>query len=87
MRCLMVLQMKKKELLKWYDKRTGDELGNKKIDAVKSIFDKTNAGEACMKLVNDYTIKAFKKLSNLEISAEVKNIFKNFGENLMKREY
>ena len=77
----------KKELLKWYDKRTGDELGNKKIDAVKSIFDKTNAGEACMKLVNDYTMKAFKILSNLEINPEAKNIFKNFGENLMKREF
>ena len=77
----------KKELLKWYDKRTGNELGNKKIDIVKSIFDKTNAGEACMKLVNDYTIKAFKTLSNLKISPEAKNIFKNFGENLMKREF
>ena len=77
----------KKELLKWYDKRKGNALDNEKIDAVKSIFDKTNAGEACMKLVNDYTIKAFKKLSNLEISPEAKNIFKNFGENLMKREF
>ena len=77
----------KKELLKWYDKRTGNALDNEKIDAVKSIFDKTNAGEACMKLVNDYTIKAFKILSNLEISPEAKNIFKNFGENLMKREF
>ncbi|PWH11053.1 polyprenyl synthetase [Bacteroidetes bacterium SCGC AAA795-G10] len=77
----------KKELLKWYDKRTGNELGNKKIDIVKSIFDKINAGEACMKLVNDYTIKAFKRLSNLKISPEAKNIFKNFGENLMKREF
>ena len=77
----------KKELLKWYDKRIGNALDNEKIDAVKSIFDKTNAGEACMKLVNDYTIKAFKILSNLEISPEAKNIFKNFGENLMKREF
>ena len=77
----------KKELLKWYDKRTINEIGNKKIDVVKSIFDKTNAGEACMKLVNDYTMKAFKILSNLEISPEAKNIFKNFGENLMKREF
>ena len=77
----------KKELLKWYDKRKGNALDNEKIDAVKSIFDKTNAGEACMKLVNDYTIKAFKILSNLEISPEAKNIFKNFGENLMKREF
>lgn len=77
----------KKELLKWYDKRKGNALDNEKIDAVKSIFDKTNAGEACMKLVNDYTIKAFKILSNLEISPEAKNIFKNFGENLMRREF
>ena len=77
----------KKELLKWYDKRTGNELGNKKIDIVKSIFDKTNAGEACKKLVNDYTIKAFKTLSNLKISPEAKTLFKNFGENLMKREF
>ena len=77
----------KKELLKWYDKKISNELGNKKIDMVKSIFDKTNAGEACMKLINDYTIKAFKKLSNLEISPEAKTLFKNFGENLMKREF
>ena len=77
----------KKELLKWYDKRIGNALDNEKIDAVKSIFDKTNAGEACMKLVNDYTIKAFKTLSNLEISPEAKTLFKNFGENLMKREF
>ena len=77
----------KKELLKWYDKGIGNALDNEKIDAVKSIFDKTNAGEACMKLVNDYTIKAFKTLSNLEISPEAKTLFKNFGENLMKREF
>ena len=77
----------KKELSKWYDKRIGNALGNEKIDAVKSIFDKTNAGEACVKLVNDYTIKAFKTLSNLEISPEAKTLFKNFGENLMKREF
>ncbi len=77
----------KKELLKWYDKRIGNALGNEKIDAVMSIFDRTNAGEACVKLVNDYTIKAFKTLSNLEISPEAKTLFKNFGENLMKREF
>ena len=71
----------KKELLKCYDKRTGNELVNKKTDIVKSIFDKTNAGEACMKLVNDYTTKAFKTLSNLKSVSEAKNIFKNFGEN------
>ena len=77
----------KKELLKWYGKRTGNELGNKKIDLVKSIFDKTNTGEACRELVNDYTIKAFKKLSHLNISQDAKNIFKNFGNNLMKRKF
>ena len=77
----------KKELLKWYDKRTVNEIGNKKIDVVKSIFDKTNAREACMKLVNDYTIKAFNKLSHLGISQEAKTLFKNFGNNLMKREF
>lgn len=77
----------KKELLKWYDKKTGKEIGNKKIDIVKSIFDKTNAGEACIKLVNDYTIKAFNKLSHLGISQEAKTLFKNFGNNLMKREF
>ena len=77
----------KKELLKWYDKKTGNEISNKKIDRVKSIFDKTNAGEACIKLVNDYTIKAFNKLSYLGISQEAKTLFKNFGNNLMKREF
>ena len=77
----------KKELLKWYDKRTVNEIGNKKIDVVKSIFDKTNAREACMKLIKDYTIKAFNKLSHLGISQEAKNLFKNFGNNLMKREF
>ena len=77
----------KKELLKWYGKRTVNEIGNKKIDVVKSIFDKTNAREACMKLVNDYTIKAFNKLSHLGISQEAKTLFKNFGNNLMKREF
>ena len=77
----------KKELLKWYDKRTVNEIGNKKIDVVKSIFDKTNAREACMKLIKDYTIKAFNKLSHLGISQEAKTLFKNFGNNLMKREF
>ena len=77
----------KKELLKWYGKKTVNEIGNKKIDVVKSIFDKTNAREACMKLVNDYTIKAFNKLSHLGISQEAKTLFKNFGNNLMKREF
>ena len=77
----------KKELLKWYGKRTVNEIGNKKIDVVKSIFDKTNAREACMKLIKDYTIKAFNKLSHLGISQEAKTLFKNFGNNLMKREF
>ncbi|MEC7415172.1 MAG: polyprenyl synthetase family protein [Bacteroidota bacterium] len=77
----------KKELLKWYGKKTVNEIGNKKIDVVKSIFDKTNAREACMRLIKDYTIKAFNKLSHLGISQEAKNLFKNFGNYLMKREF
>ena len=76
-----------KKIIKMVCKRTVNEIGNKKIDAVKSIFDKTNAREACMKLVNDYTIKAFNKLSHLGISQEAKTLFKNFGNNLMKREF
>mgnify|MGYP003318630010 CR=1 FL=1 len=60
---------------------------SKKINAVKSLFDKTGASDASKALVIKYTQAAFEKLDILDTSDNNKIIFKTFGTNLMERKF
>jgi geranylgeranyl diphosphate synthase type II len=56
-----------------------------KIAAVKEIFNATGASKATQKTIEEYTLKAFEILEQMNISEDKKAVLKAFGENLMKR--
>ena len=56
-----------------------------KINAVRSIFEKTKADQATKTAIADYTAKAFDVLDDMDIDPENKELLRQFGENLMNR--
>ena len=56
-----------------------------KVNTVKQIFLSTGSAEATKMEIEIYTIKAFSVLSSLNISEDKKDLLKEFGEDLMKR--
>ena len=56
-----------------------------KVNAVRSIFEKTKADEATRVAIADYTAKAFQVLDNIELENDKKDLLQKFGENLMNR--
>ena len=74
----------KKELIQWYDTTVKN---NQKVIAVKGIFKSSGASIASQKLVTSYTEDAFKKLENLTISQQGKELLIEFGQNLMNRKF
>ncbi|MEP5433413.1 MAG: polyprenyl synthetase family protein, partial [Flavobacteriaceae bacterium] len=56
-----------------------------KINAVRSIFEKTKADQATKTAIADYTAKAFEVLDDMDINPENKELLRQFGENLMNR--
>jgi geranylgeranyl diphosphate synthase, type II len=56
-----------------------------KVNSVKEIFNSTGSSVATQKAIQDYTNKALDTLDKMNISADKKNILKNFGQNLMNR--
>ena len=74
----------KKELIQWYDTTVKN---NQKVIAVKGIFKSSGASIASQKLVTSYTEDAFKKLENLTISKQGKELLIEFGQNLMNRKF
>lgn len=56
-----------------------------KINAVRSIFEKTKADQATKSAIADYTAKAFDVLEGIDIEQENKDLLRQFGENLMNR--
>ncbi len=56
-----------------------------KIKAVKEIFNSTGASDATQKAIQEFTLKAFDTLENIDISKDKKTILKDFGQNLMER--
>src|SRR5210317_1387542 len=56
-----------------------------KIKIIKEIFISSGASEATQQEIQNYTQIAFNVLENLAVSQEKKNILKQFGEQLMKR--
>ena len=77
----------KTTLRNWFSTEVKDKDVSKKINAVKSLFDKTGASDASKALVIKYTQAAFEKLDILDISDNNKIIFKTFGTNLMERKF
>lgn len=57
-----------------------------KIDLAKNIFMDSGAAENAQNEIKLYTKKAFGVLEKLEVSADKKELLKEFGENLMRRE-
>jgi geranylgeranyl diphosphate synthase type II len=74
----------KEALFQWYDTI---EKNNQKVIAVKEIFKSSGASIASQKLVTSYTEDAFKKLKNLIISVQGKELLIEFGQNLMNRKF
>lgn len=61
--------------------------GNKedKIAAVTAIFENSGAAAATHQAINEYTLKAFATLQELDIADDKKELLKKFGEKLMQR--
>jgi geranylgeranyl diphosphate synthase type II len=74
----------KEALFQWYDTI---KKNNQKVIAVKEIFKSSGASIASQKLVTSYTEDAFKKLKNLIISEQGKELLIEFGQNLMNRKF
>ncbi len=56
-----------------------------KVEQVTQIFMESGAADITKKEIENYTIKAFNVLEQINISSEKKLMLKQFGENLMKR--
>jgi len=56
-----------------------------KVNAVRSIFERTKANEATQTAISDYTVKAFEVLEEMDIDQNKKDLLRQFGENLMNR--
>jgi geranylgeranyl diphosphate synthase type II len=56
-----------------------------KVNAVRSIFERSKADEATRVAIADYTTKAFEVLNDIELEQDKKDLLQQFGENLMNR--
>lgn len=72
----------KTELLNWFSSKEG---GQEKIEAVKTLFEKTNATNDTQILIEEYTQKALLQLEALEIPFHFKEELKEFALSLMNR--
>lgn len=70
------------ELLNWFSSKDG---GQEKIEAVKLLFEKTNATNDTQLLIEEYTQKALLQLETLEIPIHFKEELKEFALSLMSR--
>ena len=61
------------------------EDSKEKIEVVKELFNTSGASKATQDAIHDFTYKAFQTLEKMNISADKKEILKDFGENLMGR--
>ena len=57
-----------------------------KIESVTDIYVESKAAESTQAVIADYTRKAFNVLENLKISDTKKELLREFGEGLMRRE-
>lgn len=76
-------QKQKEELMHLFSIHPEDN--SDKINSVKEIFIATGAAELTQKAIQEFTLKAFETLQNINIDNEKKDILRSFGENLMDR--
>ncbi len=74
----------KEQLLHLFSIQPNDN--SDKINSVKEIFNQTGASEATKNAIENYTLKAFKTIEIMNISADKKAILKAFGQKLMSRD-
>ncbi|MDV7186188.1 polyprenyl synthetase family protein [Lutibacter sp. TH_r2] len=72
----------RRELFNLYN---SDDLNNKKVEKVTSIFKKNKVDVLIKKEIENYTEKSLKVLNQLSISEQKKSVLKEFGLSLMKR--
>ena len=76
-----------KQLQSWFSTKTQKKFRDKKISEVKKIFEITGAKISSLNLVEKYTKEAFKKLNDIKLPVESKEMFETFGLQLMGRKF
>lgn len=56
-----------------------------KINIIKELFNSTGAAKATQKAIEEFTLRAFETLEQIDIPKDKKAMLKDFGENLMSR--
>lgn len=75
--------IEKEQLLHLFSIHPSDN--SNKINSVKELFKSTGAAAATQFEIQNYTLKAFETLLQINISPDKKAILRTFGENLMSR--
>lgn len=83
LKCLQIAnENDKNKLLSLYNSK---QESTEKVQEVTALFKKNKIEALTVNEIASYTNKAFELLNNLSISAQKKELLKNFGLNLMKR--
>jgi len=72
------------QLLHLYSIQPNDN--TEKIESVKDFFNQTGASKATQNAIEEFTLKAFSTLDQMQIGEDKKKVLRAFGEKLMKRE-
>jgi geranylgeranyl diphosphate synthase type II len=73
----------KEQLLHLFSIQPSDN--SDKIHSVKQIFNQTGASDATQSAIQEYTLKAFETLDQMNISEDKKIVLRAFGDKLMSR--
>lgn len=74
----------REQLLHLYSIQPNDN--TEKIESVKDFFNQTGASKATQNAIEEFTLKAFSTLEQMQIGDDKKMVLRAFGEKLMKRE-
>ncbi|WP_333694168.1 polyprenyl synthetase family protein [Flavobacterium sp.] len=74
----------REQLLHLYSIQPNDN--TEKIESVKDFFNQTGASKATQNAIEEFTLKAFSTLDQMQIGDDKKMVLRAFGEKLMKRE-
>jgi geranylgeranyl diphosphate synthase, type II len=74
----------REQLLHLYSIQPNDN--TEKIESVKDFFNQTGASKATQNAIEEFTLKAFSTLDQMQIGDDKKKVLRAFGEKLMKRE-
>ena len=77
-------QKEKEFLEKLYSNKLNEN--QQKIEKAKSLFVSSSAADKTIKLINQYTQKAFEILETISTTTDKRQLLKDFGNTLMSRE-